>query len=198
MPVKAEAGVTTEPRTTTATVSGPVTGGRGWPFGSPADAARYGYVIEEFLLDGVAQSYELCVYPPDQSMMTTFAPLGDGHYGGSSAVNDRGRVPVLVLNSESEALHDVPVRQPGSATFRFWEIAGAAHTGESPDLTPMLEREGLPVFPPARLTARYPDADAYLRDWDAAVDRARDQGLLLDTDVEELRQRGRTVAAGLW
>ncbi len=58
MPVKAEAGVTTEPRTTTATVSGPVTGGKGWPFGSPADAARYGYVIEEFLLDGVAQSYE--------------------------------------------------------------------------------------------------------------------------------------------
>ena len=44
--------MTTEPRTSTATVSGPVTGGRGWPFGSPADADWYGYVIEEFLLDG--------------------------------------------------------------------------------------------------------------------------------------------------
>ena len=468
MPVKAEAGVTTEPRTTTATVSGPVTGGKGWPFGSPADAARYGYVIEEFLLDGVAQSYEpapgtavgrdgrwtvqagsrsayrtrmyvarpadparfngvviaywlnvtagfdlgapsahemregyawagittqavavngqpslapgfpatpglpridpgryatlhhpgdaysydiftqaaralsadrpaagtdplggltprlviacgasqsaarlgaylnmaddaercfdgylltvhwgLCVYPPDQSMLTTFAPLGDGYHGGSSAINDRGRVPVLVVNSESEALHNLPVRQPDTPTFRFWEIAGTAHTGDSPDFTPVLERDGLPVFPPApdanaidwrwvrnaalehlvrwcdggtpppsfplidasldagihrdetgnatggirvpeleapvathsgsrpgnplaaligqsvpyppaRLAARYPDADAYLRDWDAAVDRARDQELLLDTDLEELRQRGREVAAGRW
>jgi hypothetical protein len=42
----------------TATLSGPVTGGRGWAFGSPADATAFGYVIEEFLLDGVAQSYE--------------------------------------------------------------------------------------------------------------------------------------------
>ena len=467
MPVKAEASVTTEPRTTTATVSGPVTGGRWWPFGSPADAGQYGYIVEEFLLDGIAQSYEpvpgsavgrdgrwtvqpgeraayrtrmyvarpadparfngvviafwlnvtagfdlgtptehemregyawagittqavavdgqpslapgfpatpglpridpgrygalhhpgdaysydiftqaaravgpgrpasgtdplgglaprlvlacgasqsaarlgaylnmaddtercfdgylllvhwgLCVYPPDQPMMTTFAALGDGHYGGSSAINDRGRVPVLVLNSESEALHNVSVRQPDSPTFRFWEIAGTAHTSESPDLTPLLERDGLPVFPPApdantvnwrwvrnaalehlvrwsdggppppsfplidasldagihrdesgnatggirvpeleapvavhsgsrpgdplaaligqstpypheRLAAWYPDADAYLREWDAAVDRAREAGLLLYTDREELRQRGRKVAASL-
>jgi Alpha/beta hydrolase domain len=466
--VKAEAGVMTGQRTRTATVSGPVTGGRGWPFGSPADAGQHGYLIEEFLLDGVAQSYEpapggavgrdgrwtvqpgeraryrtrmyvarpadparfngiviaywlnvtagfdlgapsehemragyawagittqavavdgqpslapgfpatrglprtdparygtlhhpgdaysydiftqaaravgpdrpasgpdplggltprlvlavgasqssarlgaylnmaddtercvdgylllthwgLCVYPPDQPMMVTFAPLGDGYHGGSSAINDRGRVPVLVLNSESETLHNVPVRQPDSPTFRFWEIAGAAHTGESPDFTPMLEREGLPVFPPAPdantidwrwvrnaalehlarwagggapppsfplidasldagihrdetgnatggirvpelaaptaahsgsrpgnplaalvgqsvpyppevLAVRYPDAGAYLREWDAAVDRARGAGLLLDTDLAELRQRGRTVAAGLW
>jgi hypothetical protein len=210
-----------------------------------------------------------------------------GYHGGSSAINDRGRVPVLVLNSESEALHNVPVRQPDTPTFRFWEIAGTAHTGDSPDFTPLLERDGLPVFPPApdanaidwrwvrnaalehlvrwsdggppppsfplidasldagihrdatgnaaggirvpeveapvaahsgsrpgnplaaligqtvpyppeRLAARYPDADAYLRDWDAAVDRARAQGLLLDTDLDDLRQRGRKIAAGLW
>lgn len=48
------------------------------------------------------------------------------------------------------------------------------------------------------LAARYPDAGAYLRAWDAAVDQARDQGLLLDTDLEELRQRGRKVAASRW
>ena len=328
----------TGPEQRTATLSGPVTGGRGWAFGSPADVAEYGYVIEEFLLDGVAQSYEpvpgttvgrdgrwtvqrgqraqyrtrmyvarpadparfngvviafwlnvtagfdlgtpsehemragyawvgitaqavaidgqpslapgfpatpglpridqerygtlrhpgdaysfdiftqaaravgpgrptdgidplggltprlviacgasqssarlgaylnmaddtercfdgylllthwgLCVYPPDQPMMVTFRPLGDGLYGGSSAINDRGRVPVLVLNSESEALHNVPVRQPDSPTFRFWEIAGAGHIGEVPDMTPLLVREGMPVFPPAR--------DANTVDW---------------------------------
>jgi alpha/beta hydrolase family protein len=48
----------TDRRTETATASGPVTGGRGWAFGSPADVSEYDYVIEEFLLDGVAQSYE--------------------------------------------------------------------------------------------------------------------------------------------
>jgi hypothetical protein len=47
----------TDLRTETATASGPVTGGRGWAFGSPADVSEYGCVIEEFLLDGVAQSY---------------------------------------------------------------------------------------------------------------------------------------------
>ncbi len=99
----------------------------------------------------------LCVYPPDQPMMVTFGPRGDGLYGGSSAINDRGRVPVLVLNSESETLHNVPVRQPDSPTFRFWEIAGAAHIGETPDMTPMLVREGMPVFPPA--------SDANTIDW---------------------------------
>jgi hypothetical protein len=48
----------TDQLTETATASGPVTGGRGWAFGSPADVSEYDYVIEEFLLDGVAQSYE--------------------------------------------------------------------------------------------------------------------------------------------
>lgn len=449
----------TDPRTETAAASGPVTGGRGWAFCSPADVSEYGYAIEEFLLDGVAQSYEpvpgtvigrdgqwavrpaeraryrtrmyvarpadparfngvvivnwlnvtagfdlgapsahemragyawagvttqavaidgqpalapgflpapglpridpgrygtlhhpgdrysydiftqaarairqlggltprlviasgasqsaarlgayinmaddqercfdgyfllthwgLCVYPPDQPLMVTFGPLGDGFHGGSSAISDRGRVPILVLNSESETLHNVPVRQPDSPTFRFWEIAGASHIGGTPDITPMLTREGLPLFPPAenpnsidwswirnaalehlvswagagtpppsfplieasldagihhdetgnaiggirvpelqaptaahsgsrpgnplaalvgqsipytpaRIASRYPDAGAYLREWDAAVDRARGQGLLLDADLGELRQRGRNAAADLW
>jgi hypothetical protein len=178
----------------------------------------------------------------------------------------------------------VPVRQPDSATFRFWEIAGAGHIGEVPDLTPMLVREGMPVFPPAsdanpidwrwvrnaalehlvrwagggapppsfppidasletgicrdetgnatggiripeveaptaaysgtrpgnplaalsgqtvpypaeRLASLYPDADAYLRAWDAAVGRAGEQGLVLDTDLAALHERGRKIAA---
>ena len=221
-------------------------------------------------------------------MMVTFGPRGDGLYGGSCAINDRGRVPVLVLNSESETLHNVPVRQPDSPTFRFWEIAGAYHVGEVPDMTPMLVREGMPVFPPAsdantidwrwvrnaalehlvrwaacggapppsfppvdasleagihrdesgnatggirvpeveapvaaysgsrpgnplaaligqtvpypaeRLGSLYRSADAYLGAWDAAVDRARGRGLVLDTDLAALRERGRKIAADLF
>ena len=36
-------------------------------------------------------------------------------------------VPVLVVNSETETLSYFPARQPETETFRFWEVAGAAH-----------------------------------------------------------------------
>lgn len=36
-------------------------------------------------------------------------------------------VPVMVLNSQSEALAYAPYRQPDTGLFRSWEIAGAAH-----------------------------------------------------------------------
>jgi len=262
--------------------------------GASQSAARLGAYLnmaddQERCFDGyfLLTHWGLCVYPPDQPLIVTFGPLGDGFHGGSSAINDRGRVPILVLNSESETLHNVPVRQPDSPTFRFWEIAGAAHIGVAPDMTPMLTREGLPVFPPAenantidwiwvrnaalehlgrwadggtpppsfplvdasldagihhdeagnatggirvpeleaptaahsgtrpgnplaaligqsipytsaQLASRYQDAGTYLREWDAAVDRARVQGLVLDADLEELRRRGRQTAADLW
>jgi hypothetical protein len=45
-------------RSAVARGSGPVTGGKGWPFGSPLNVAKYGCVLEEFLIEGVAQSYE--------------------------------------------------------------------------------------------------------------------------------------------
>ncbi|MBV9995776.1 MAG: hypothetical protein JO127_11260 [Caulobacteraceae bacterium] len=35
----------------------PITGGHGHPFGAPLDLERYGYVAEEFLFEGSAQSY---------------------------------------------------------------------------------------------------------------------------------------------
>jgi Alpha/beta hydrolase domain len=45
-------------RSEVARASGPVTGGKGWPFGSPLNVEQYGCVLEEFLIEGVAQSYE--------------------------------------------------------------------------------------------------------------------------------------------
>ena len=262
--------------------------------GASQSAARLGSYINlvddrERFFDGffLLVHWGLCPYPPDQPMMATFAPLGDGFHGGSSAIHDRGRVPILVLNSESETLHNVPVRQPESATFRLWEIAGAAHTGDLPDLTQTLARDGMALFAPLegvntidwtwvrnaalehlvrwagggappptfalidasladgighdeygnatggirvpdleaptathsgtrpgnpiaalvgqstpfmpeQIAARYRDADDYLRQWDAAVERAREQGLVLDGDLEPLRQRARTIRAQLW
>jgi hypothetical protein len=53
-------------------------------------------------------------------------------------------------------------------------------------------------FTPEQIDARYQSAEAYLRQRDAAVDRVRDQGLVLNADLETLRQRGRQTAAELW
>jgi hypothetical protein len=36
-------------------------------------------------------------------------------------------VPVMVVNSECETVSVVPVRQPDTDRFRFWEVAGAPH-----------------------------------------------------------------------
>ena len=85
----------TEQEQRTATVSGPVTGGRGWAFGSPADAAAFGYVIEEFLLDGV----EVAVDQPYRSVVVGAPsaaacgrvgwPVHRSHRPGSSSPSPR-------------------------------------------------------------------------------------------------------------
>ncbi len=48
-------------------------------------------------------------------------------------------VPVLVVNTETEAIAYLSARQPDTSTFRFWEVAGASHVSvprgtERPDL----------------------------------------------------------------
>jgi hypothetical protein len=231
----------------------------------------------------------MCPYPPNQALVASFAPIGDGLYAGSSAIHDRGRVPILVLNSESETLHNLPVRQPDSPTFRFWEMAGTAHAagGAGAEMEAMMARDGMgtflqndvvntidwsyvrnaalehlvdwaaggptpPSFPPIdatvgngihqdefgnatggirlpdllaptgvhsgtnsinplaalsgestpfsddRLATLYPDADAYVAAWNAAVDQTRADGLVLDHDLDTLRSRGRAIAAERW
>lgn len=83
-------------------------------------------VFDGFLL---LVHWGMCPPPPDQALAESFTPRGDGRYGGTCRIRDDGDVPVLVVCSESEALHNFPVRQPDSATFRFWELAGTAHVG---------------------------------------------------------------------
>lgn len=52
----------------------------------------------------------------------------------------RGRIrddidePVFVVNSETESLLMYPSRQPDTARFRFWEVAGASHVPAAWDL----------------------------------------------------------------
>ena len=90
----------------------------------------------------------MCPYPPNQLLTESFAELGGGLRAGSVSINDRGRVPILVLCSESETLHNLPVRQPDSPTFRFWEMAGTAHAGGgvTVEMEAMMARDGMATF----------------------------------------------------
>lgn len=47
--------------------------------------------------------------------------------GGGNLLRDDLGVPVMVVNSELEAIAGVGARQPDTDTYRLWEVAGAAH-----------------------------------------------------------------------
>jgi hypothetical protein len=256
--------------------------------------ASYVNIVDdrERLFDGFFPTvhWGIAPHPPDQALQASFAgPDDEGFYAGSAAIHDRGRVPVLVLCSESEAQHNLPVRQPDSPTFRFWEMAGTAHVsaGSSDESRAIMLRDGIqsilqddvansidwtyvrnaalehlvrwadggsppPSFPPIEVTPareivrdglgnarggvrlpelevptathsgtnarnplaalsgqstplsdealseRYTDAESYLSAWDAAVDRARAEGIVLDDDLDAVRARGRRTAAERW
>ncbi|AMU92018.1 hypothetical protein ATM17_23680 [Sphingopyxis macrogoltabida] len=63
------------------------------------------------------------------------------------------KVPVLVVNSETETPYFVASRQPDSDWYRFWEVAGSTHAsaiggGRRPDIS---ARDGIP-----NMAARWP------------------------------------------
>ncbi len=100
------------------------------------------HVFDGFLL---TLHWGTCPYPPDQPLMTSLRPIVGGLFGSSSAIRDDGEVAVLVLCSESEVLHNYPVRQPDSDTFRFWEMAGASHVSVEirEELDAIYDRDGI-------------------------------------------------------
>src|SRR5262249_27870277 len=76
----------------------------------------------------------------------SFTPAAAGRYCGSSQIHDRGNVPIFVVCSESETLANLPVRQPDTATFRYWEVAGAAHCAARDREREEIDRhDGIPV-----------------------------------------------------
>jgi len=230
----------------------------------------------------------VCPHPPNQSLFESLAPIGNGLSAGSAAIHDRGRAPILVLNTESETLKCFPVRQSDTATYRFWEMAGTAHMGGDivRKMQETMARDGIasslqedaandidwtfvrnaalehlvawvegdsppPSFPPInvkngaivtdeignatgglrlpdlvvptavhsgtndrglpaalaghsspltneQISALYPDAETYLKAWNDALDTSRARGLILESDLDAERARGRTIAAALW
>lgn len=49
---------------------------------------------------------------------------------GRNRIRDDLDVPVMVVNSELEAIACYPVRQPDTARFRYWEAAGTCHVSQ--------------------------------------------------------------------
>ena len=67
--------------------------------------------------------------------------------GPPTVIRDDLDVPVLTLESESDVvgvLNYLPARQPDTATFRLWEVAGTAHADRF-QLGPLADQLGCPV-----------------------------------------------------
>ncbi len=110
----------------------------------------------------------------DRVVVTSAERLAELAHHRTQVRDDLG-VPVLVVNSECETLSCLPVRQPDSDRFRFWEVAGAPH---GPRLhmeliTAKLTRDGLklPVPPAPEMFGPVPWAGVFdaalghLQDW---------------------------------
>jgi Alpha/beta hydrolase domain len=76
---------------------------------------------------------------------------------GSDRIRDDTRVPVLVVQSETDvlgALAYLPARQPDTERFRLWEVAGAAHCDTYFLCASMFDSGVLPVEELAELIGR--------------------------------------------
>ena len=92
---------------------------------------------------------------------------------GRNRIRDDLDVPVMVVNSELEAIACYPVRQPDTDRFRYWEAAGTCHVSQqSMDLrAPKYERDfgtPLPMPPSVNHISMIPLYDAglhHLHQW---------------------------------
>jgi hypothetical protein len=92
---------------------------------------------------------------------------------GRNHLRDDLDVPVMVVNSELEAISCQPVRQPNTERFRYWEAAGTCHVSQqSMDLrAPRFERDfgtALPMPPNVNhisMTPLYDAALHHMHEW---------------------------------
>jgi hypothetical protein len=82
---------------------------------------------------------------------------------GTNLLRDDLGVPVFVVNSELEAIACYPVRQPDTATFRYWESAGTCHVSAQAqrDRQVKVTRDGIKALPLAQGINRIPMVPIY-------------------------------------
>ena len=82
---------------------------------------------------------------------------------GSNLLRDDLGTPIFVVNSELESIACYPVRQPDTATFRYWESAGTCHVSAQGMRAreSKLIRDGIRVVPVPDGINRIPIAPLY-------------------------------------
>lgn len=125
----------------------------------PRDQIFDGFLL--LITPGGASGYDDRIFnPPDPEMMARFnTPI---------RTRDDLPTPVMVVNSEAEALRYLGARQPDSPKFRLWEIAGASHapTGTLKSFDEKNLRDGYPTF----VNPRHHTSDVMWRpSYDAAL-----------------------------
>jgi hypothetical protein len=113
--------------------------------GGSQSAMRLGsYLNAVHQRDRVFDGFHLTVHwgicPPleEKGLLHLFTQSQDDLSPATCAIRDDGDVPILVVATECEARYNLPVRQAETDTFRFWEVAGAAH--QSPSQVAIFER----------------------------------------------------------
>jgi alpha/beta hydrolase family protein len=80
------------------------------------------------IIGGWASGFDDTVLDPNKLFATPPTPEELAKLMRLSAkIRDDLKVPVMLVNSESETLGCLPCRQPDTDKFRFWEVAGSSH-----------------------------------------------------------------------
>lgn len=124
---------------------------------------------------------------------------------GRNLIRDDLDVPVMVVNSELEAIACQPVRQPDTDRYRYWESAATCHVSQQSmgQRMPRYERDfGTPLPPPPSLngismTPLYDAALHHMQQWLTTGVAPPEQPLLdFDGDPPELARDAYGIARG--
>lgn len=113
--------------------------------------------------------FGLCPPLEETEFESNFTADDDGRFPAQARLRDDGKTKTLALSTECEALYNFGARQPDTNSYRFWEIAGAAHSNPQRDaaLERILARDGVSQAGPSsagKNTLEYqPIKDAALR-----------------------------------
>ncbi len=104
----------------------------------PLDRAYDGFILDVFFGVGLTVS---SAGKSEFDDPADFAVTLQAMTAGEAILRTDLGVPIMVVNSESEAPLYYPARQPDTDTFRLWEVAGAAHAGGGAGMPSSLARD---------------------------------------------------------
>jgi hypothetical protein len=78
------------------------------------------------IIGGMASGFDDAILDPNKIFAMPPGELAKLMRPSTKIRNDL-KVPVMLVNSESETLGCFPCRQPDTDKFRFWEVAGSSH-----------------------------------------------------------------------